>query len=100
MDWKYIKNDSLEYRRKWIGLTLFYTRMLSNHIDLNLGLQKSWRNLDGEKNSETRGVLGLELKFNQKTNVIIRQAIELDSPLPRELKEYNNHTFLMLNHCF
>ncbi len=100
MDWKYIKNDSLEYRRKWIGLTLFYNRMLSNYIDLKLGFQKSWRNLDGQKNSETRSVLGFEFKFNQKTYFTILEAIEMDFPLPKQLKEYYNHTFLTITHCF
>jgi len=100
MDWKYIKNESSEYRRKWIGLTLLYNHSMSDYMDLTLGLQKSWRNLNVEKNSETRGVLGLELKFNQTTYITFRQGIELDFPLPKKLKEYNNHTYLMINHCF
>jgi len=73
---------------------------MSDYMDLTLGLQKSWRNLNVEKNSETRGVLGLELKFNQTTYITFRQGIELDFPLPKKLKEYNNHTYLMINHCF
>lgn len=100
MNWKYIKNDSLEYKRKWIGLTLLYNHSIFDYMDFTLGLQKSWRNLNAQKNSETRGVLGLELKFNQTTYIVIRQGIELDFPLPKKLKEYNNHTYLMFTHCF
>jgi hypothetical protein len=100
MDWKHIKNDSLEYRRKWIGLTLLYNHSILDYIVLTLGLQKSWRNLNGQKNNETRGVLGFDLRLNQKTYIALRQGIELDFPLPKKLKEYNNHTFLIFNHCF
>jgi hypothetical protein len=100
MDWKHIKNDSLDYERKWLGLTLFYNLSISNYMDFTGGLQKSWRNLNGQKNSETRGILGLEFNFNGRTNLIIRQAIKLDFPLPNKLKEYNNHTYLMFTHCF
>lgn len=100
MNWRYIKNDSLEYKRKWLGLSLIYNHSLSNFIDLNLGLQKSWRNLNGEKNSETRGVVGFDLRFNQKSYIAFRQGIELDFPLPDNLKDYNNHTYFMFNHCF
>jgi len=100
MNWKYIKNDSLEYKRKWIGLTLLYNHSLSNHLDLTIGLQKSWRNLDEQKNNETRGVLGIDLKFSQTTYFAFRQGIELDLPLPGKFKDYNNHTYFMLNHCF
>ena len=77
-----------------------HNHSLSDHIVLTLGLQKSWRNLNRQKNSETRGVLGLDLRFNQKTYIAIRQGIELDFPLPERLKEYNNHTYLMFTHCF
>ncbi len=100
MDWKYIKNDSLEYKRKWMGLSLLYNHSLTYQIVLTLGFQKSWRNLNGEKNSETRGVLGFNLKFNKETYIVLRQGIELDFPLPKKLKEYNNHTYLMFTHCF
>lgn len=100
MDYKYIKNDSLEYKRKWIGITLLYNHSLSDNIILTLGLQKSWRNLNGQKNSERRGILGFDLRFNQKTYIAIRQGIELDFPLPERLKDYNNHTYLMFTHCF
>ncbi|MBN1694682.1 hypothetical protein JW879_04670 [candidate division WOR-3 bacterium] len=100
MDWKYVKNDSLEYKRKWIGLTLLYNHSFSDYINLTLGIQKSWRNLNGQKNSETRGVLGLNLKLNKETYIALRQGIELDFPLPERLEEYNNHTYLLFNHCF
>jgi hypothetical protein len=100
MNWKYIKNDSLEYKRKWVGLTSLYKHSIFDYMDFTVGLQKSWRNLNGQKNSETRGVLGLEFDFNERTNLIIRQAIELDSPLPKKLREYNNHTYLMFTYCF
>jgi hypothetical protein len=100
MNWKYIKNDSLEYKRNWIGLTLLYNHTILDYMELMIGLQKSWRNLNGQKNDETRGVLGLELKFNQTTYIVVRQGIELDFPLPKKLKEYNNHTYLMFTHCF
>ena len=100
MDWKHIKNDSLDYKRKWIGLTLLCNHSFSDYLNLTLGLQKSWRNLNGQKNSETRGILGLNLKFNKETYIALRQGIELDFPLPERLKEYNNHTYLMFNHCF
>jgi hypothetical protein len=100
MDRKHIKNDSLEYQRKWIGLTLLYNHSFSDYINLTLGIQKSWRNLNGQKNSETRGVLGLNLKLNKETYIALRQGIELDFPLPERLEEYNNHTYLLLNYCF
>ncbi len=100
MNWKYIKNDSLKYKRKWMGLSLIYNHSLSNYLDLTLGLQKAWRNLNGQKNSETRGVLGFDLRFNQKSYIAIRQGIELDSPLPGKLKDYNNHTYLIFSYCF
>ena len=100
MNWKYIRNDSLEYKRKWMGLTLLYNHSLFTHLDLTLGLQKSWRNLNEQKNSETRAVLGLDLRFNKETYIAFRQGIELDLPLPNEFKDYNNHTYLMFNHCF
>jgi hypothetical protein len=100
MNWKYIKNDSLEYKRKWIGVTSLYNHSIFDYVDFTVGLQKSWRNLNGEKNSETRAVIGLEFNFNERTNFIIRQAIELDSPLPKKLSEYNNHAYLMFTYCF
>jgi hypothetical protein len=100
MDWKHIKNYSLDYKRKWIGLTLLYNHSFSDYINLTLGIQKSWRNLNGQKNSETRGILGFDLRFNQKSYIAIRQGIELDFPLPEKLEEYNNHTYFMFNHCF
>ena len=100
MSWKYIKNDSLEYKRKWLGLSFIYTLSLFDFMNVNLGLQKSWRNLNGQKNSETRGILGLDFKFNQTTFITARQGIELDFPLPDKLKDFNNHTYLMFNHCF
>jgi len=100
MNWKYIKNESSEYKRKWIGLTLLYNYSMSDYMDLTLGLQKSWRNLNGEKNSETRGVLSLEVKLNEKFYASIHQGIEMDPPFPKSLTEYHNHTFLTINYCF
>ena len=100
MNWKHIKNDSLEYKRKWLGLTLLYNHILFTNLDLTLGLQKSWRNLNEQKNSETRAVLGLNLRFNEETYIAFRQGIELDFPLPDKLNDYNNHTYLIFNHCF
>ncbi len=100
MNWEYIKNDSLEYKRKWIGFTLLYNHSLFNHLDLTIGLQKSWRTLNEQKNSETRGVLGFDLKFSNETYIAFRQGIELDLPLPEEIKDYNNHTYFMFNYCF
>lgn len=100
INWKYIKNDSLEYERKWFGLTFLYSHTLSDYIDFTLGFQKSWRNLNGEKNTETRGILGMNFRFNQKTCIFIRQGLELDFPLPDKLGKYNNHTYLMFSHCF
>lgn len=100
MSWKYIKNESIEYQRKWIGLTLLYNYSISDCIDLTTGLQHSWRNLNGQKDIQTRAVAGLDLKLNQMTYIAIRQGIEMDFPLPEKLEEYNNHTYLMINHCF
>ena len=97
---KYIGKDSIEYSRKSLGLSLIYTYLLFDRMNLSLGLQKSWRNLNGEKNSETRGVAGFEFKINQMTFITFRQGIELDFPLPGELKEYDNHTYLLFSHCF
>ncbi len=100
MSWKYINKESLEYKRKWIGLTLLYNYSISDYIDLTGGVQHSWRNLNGQKDIQTRGILGLDLKFNQTTYIAIRQGIEMDFPLSEKLEEYNNHTYLMINHCF
>jgi hypothetical protein len=100
MSWKYIKNDTLEYSRKGLGSSFLYTHSLFDFMNVNLGLQKSWQNLNEENNSETRGILGLEFKFNQTTFITVRQGIELDFPLPGELKEFDNHTYLLFNHCF
>ena len=100
MNWKYIKNDTFEYKRKWTGLTLLYNHSLFTNLNLTIGLQKSWRNLNEQRNSETRAVLGLNLRFNKETYIAFRQGIEFDFPLPEEFKDYNNHTYFMLNHCF
>ncbi len=100
VDWKFIKNDTLDYRRKWIGLTLLYKRHMWNAVNLGLGFQKSWRNLDGNKSSETRAVLSLEVKLKEKFYASILQGIEMDPPFPKSLTEYHNHTFLTINYCF
>ena len=100
MNWRYIRNDSLEYKRKWLGLTLLYNYALSNYLNLTFGIQKSWRNLNEEKNNETRAVFGFDLDLNKKTYIIFRQGVEMDFPLPDNLKDYNNHTYFMLNYCF
>jgi hypothetical protein len=100
MNWRYIRNDSLEYKRKWLGLTLLYKHALCDCLNLTLGIQKSWRNLNEEKNNETRAVLGFDLDLNKKTYFIFRQGVEMDFPLPDNLKDYNNHTYFMLNYCF
>ena len=100
MSWKYIKNDTLEYKRKYLGLNFIYTYSLFHFVDLTLGIQKSWRNLNEENNSETRGIAGLDFKINKTTFITFRQGIELDFPLPGELKEYDNHTYLLFSHCF
>jgi hypothetical protein len=100
IDWKYTKNDSLNYRRKWIGLTLLYKRRVWNAVNLGLGFQKSWRNLNGNKRSETRGILALEAKLKEKVYFSILEGIEMDTPLPSKLYRYHNHTFITLNYCF
>ncbi|MEJ2567344.1 MAG: hypothetical protein P8Z50_00465, partial [candidate division WOR-3 bacterium] len=100
VSWKHIKNDTLDYKRKYLGLNFLYTYSLFHFVDLTLGIQKSWRNLNEQKNSETRGVAGFEFKINQTTFITFRQGIELDFPLPGELKGYDNHTYLLFNHCF
>jgi len=100
MSRKYIKNDTLDYKKKYLGFNFLYTYSFFHFIELTFGIQKSWRNLNEENDSETRGILGLELKLNQTTFISVRQGIELDFPLPGELKEYDNHTYLLFNHCF
>ena len=100
VDWKSIENDSLNYRRKWIGLTLLYKRQMWDPVKLTLGFQKSWRNLDGNKSSETRAVLSLEINLNEKFYASINQGIEMDPPFPKSLTQYHNHTFLTINYYF
>jgi hypothetical protein len=100
MSRKYIKNDTLDYKRKYLGLNFLYIYSFFHFIDLTFGIQKSWRNLNEQKNTETRGIAGLDFKINQTTFISVRQGIELDFPLPGDLKEYDNHTYLLFNHRF
>lgn len=98
IDWKYIKTDSSKYQRKWIGFTFFYERKLWGKLNLILGFQKSWRNLNRQKWTETRAVLGLEVNLGKRTYLSIREGIEMDFPLPERLHLYHNHTFILIRH--
>lgn len=100
MDWKRIKSDSLNYRRKWIGITILYKYRLWNWFTIPVGFQNSWRELNVKDNEETRGVLGLEFRFKKRTYFAIQEGIEMDSPLSNILRNPHNHTFVMLYHKF
>lgn len=99
MDFKEILSDSLQYKRRWFGITLLYYYHWRDWLTVPLGVQKSWR-LNEVENQETRGVLGLDFRFNQRTYLAIREGIELDTSLSNIFKNPHNHTFVMLSHRF
>ncbi|MEO0293227.1 MAG: hypothetical protein ABIN61_03265 [candidate division WOR-3 bacterium] len=100
MNWKAIEKDSLFYKRRWLGMSLIWNFSKSELISFETGFQKTRRELNEKKETEQRAIFGVEIDFSKNTVLIIRQGIELDFPLPRKIREYNNHTYLILNHCF
>lgn len=100
LDYKYKLKDTDEYRRKWYGISVYDMIKVTNWLSVTTGMQKTWRKIEDDSNSETRAVIALDFNFRKSFYFSIKEGVELDLPISSILKSPHNHTFVTLSMIF